>query len=192
LLSKKDMAFRIYTKTGDSGQTSLIGGTRVSKGSLRISAYGAVDTTNAYIGWVADLLKSEEVVSFFMNVQNHLFTIGSHLSVDPKKELKMTLPELHQEDILALEEKIDEFDVQLPPLRSFILPGGHEKVSACRIARCHCRDAERACVELADAGEELPDFVLPYLNRLSDLLFVLARMTARELRVDEMQWQPEK
>ncbi len=184
------MALRIYTKTGDKGTTALLGGTRVSKGSLRITAYGSIDTLNSYVGWVADLQEEKKVQELLRKVQDRLFTTGSLLAADPDKELSMKLPELQQEDILQLEKAMDDITAVLPPLRSFILPGGHVAISACHIARCHCREAERMCVALQEAEENIPQLVVPYLNRLSDYLFMLARYTAMRLNVQEISWKP--
>lgn len=184
------MALRIYTKTGDKGTTALLGGTRVSKGSLRIAAYGSVDTLNSYVGWVADLQEEKKVQELLREIQDRLFTAGSLLAADPGKKLKMKLPELRQDDIQRLENAIDDIDTVLPPLSSFILPGGHATVSACHITRCHCREAERLCVALEEAEENIPALVVPYLNRLSDYLFILARYTAMRLKVPEISWTP--
>jgi cob(I)alamin adenosyltransferase len=184
------MASRIYTKTGDQGKTSLIGGTRVSKGSLRIEAYGTLDELNAYIGWVGDYQQEEALVSEIREIQDRLFTIGSSLAADPDKEIRMSLPELQSSDITMLEKAIDRMEAGLPPMRAFLLPGGHPAVSVCHVARCVCRRTERLCVQLADAGTSLPDWVLPYLNRLSDYLFVLARYTARCYQAEEIPWKP--
>lgn len=130
------MAFRIYTKTGDEGKTSLIGGTRVSKHSLRIEAYGTTDELNSYIGWVRDLQADGETMVLLREIQDRLFTIGSSLACDPAKETKMRLPDLEDADIVLLEKAIDGMDRQLPPMHSFILPGGHPAISVCHIARC--------------------------------------------------------
>ncbi len=186
------MAFRIYTKKGDQGQTSLIGGKRVSKGSLRIATYGTVDTLNSYVGWVADLQAEEKVQTLLRRIQDRLFTIGSLLACDPEKEIRMKLPSLTQNDIGLLEKAIDEMDEKVPPMRSFILPGGHVAVSSCHIARCHCREVERLCVALEAQGQKTAPFVIAYLNRLSDYLFMLARYTAFQLNVEEIAWKAEK
>ncbi len=186
------MAFRIYTKKGDLGKTSLIGGTRVSKGSLRIATYGAVDTLNSYMGWVADLQTAEEVRSLLRKIQDRLFTIGSRLACDPQKKIRMQLPGLKEDDIHLLEKAIDNIDKKVPPLRSFILPGGHVAVSACHITRCHCREAERLCVMLNEEEKSTDPLIIPYLNRLSDYLFMLSRYTALQLNVEEVAWKAEK
>lgn len=186
------MAIKIYTKTGDKGTTALIGGTRVSKGSLRIAAYGTVDTLNSYIGWVADLQTDKEVIVLLREIQDRLFTVGSTLASDPNKKIRMPLPELEQEDITLLEKDIDKMNDRVPAMRSFILPGGHVAVSACHISRCHCREAERLCVTLESEENNVPPLVIPYLNRLSDYLFMLARYTALQLGVEEISWKARK
>jgi cob(I)alamin adenosyltransferase len=186
------MAFRIYTKTGDAGKTSLIGGTRVSKSSLRIEAYGTVDELNSYLGWAADYQQEETVISLLREIQDRLFTIGSSLATDPDKDVKMSLPDLLSEDITLLEKAIDEIDRKVPPMRSFILPGGDPAVSVCHVARCICRHAERLCVSMTEQGETVGPLVIPYLNRLSDYLFMLARRTSHSLGVEEIPWKARK
>jgi cob(I)alamin adenosyltransferase len=186
------MAFRIYTRTGDKGQTSLIGGTRVSKSSLRIEAYGTIDELNAYVGWAGDYQRDAEVVRLIRDIQDRLFTMGSSLATDPGKEVKMKLPELAEADIRELEKAIDAIDEQVPPLRSFILPGGDPAVSVSHVARCICRRAERLCVALTEQGEPVGPLVIPYLNRLSDYLFMLARYSSLQAGVEEIPWKPRK
>lgn len=183
------MAFRIYTKTGDKGKTALLGGTRVSKASLRIEAYGTVDELNSYLGWVADLQSDEKVISLIREIQDRLFTVGSALACDPDKEIKMSLPDLKEEDITVLESAIDTIDQEVPPMRSFILPGGSPAISVCHVARCVCRRAERLCVALTEHDEPVGELVIPYLNRLSDYLFMLARFTAHATGVNEIAWK---
>lgn len=184
------MAFRIYTKTGDQGKTSLIGGTRVSKASLRIEAYGTLDELNAYIGWVADYQKQDELIAEIREIQDRLFTMGSALAADPDKKILMPLPELQSSDVTVLEQAIDRMEADLPAMRAFLLPGGHPAVSVCHVARCVCRRSERLCVQLTDQGVSLPALVLPYLNRLSDYLFVLSRHTAHIYQAPEIPWKP--
>ena len=178
---------KIYTRKGDEGQTSLIGGTRVSKSVLRIDAYGTVDELNSYIGWVRDLTESEEITDVLIEIQDRLFTIGSHLASDPGKS-KMVLPELNEKDVAFLEEKIDWMNEKLPEMKSFVLPGGHPTVSCCHVARCVCRRAERIVVSLTETVEVEP-LILKYLNRLSDYLFVLARLLTQNLKAKEILWK---
>jgi len=182
------MAFKIYTKTGDKGSTSLIGGTRVPKHHIRIESYGTVDELNSYIGLLNDQDIDKDIQAFLLEIQDRLFTIGSSLASDPEKS-KMTIPDLLEDDVKALESRIDDMTNALPVMKSFILPGGHTIVSYCHIARCVCRRAERNITQLAE-NEEVDDLVLIYLNRLSDYLFVLARKLAQELNVKEIPWKP--
>ncbi|MFM2138213.1 MAG: hypothetical protein RJA57_520 [Bacteroidota bacterium] len=186
------MAVKIYTKTGDKGNTSLIGGTKVAKSHRRIEAYGTVDELNSHVGLCRDLLVQHGVTQQLGEVQDRLFTIGSLLACDPGKETALTLPNLQASDVDLLEQEIDRMDTLLPPMRSFILPGGHPTVSSIHIARCVCRRAERCCVYLHKKEEKLDPLVIPYLNRLSDYLFVLARYAAQELHVEVIPWTPRR
>ena len=181
---------KIYTKTGDAGNTSLIGGTKVSKSHLRIEAYGTVDELNSYIGLCKDLLTDEDSVTRLQEVQDRLFTIGASLACDPEKEPKMTIPDLKESDVELLEKSIDKMNDSLPVMKHFILPGGHPTVSQLHIARCVCRRAERCVVRLANESPETQAIVIKYLNRLSDYLFVLARYAGHGLNVPEIPWRP--
>jgi cob(I)alamin adenosyltransferase len=181
---------KIYTRTGDKGQTSLIGGTRVVKHHIRIEAYGTVDELNAHIGQLADLEIKENRKKILREVQDRLFTIGAHLATDPEKS-KMTLPDLKEQDVLLLENEIDCMNADLPPLHSFILPGGHPFVSSCHIARTVCRRAERNVTQLNEV-KPIENLIIVYLNRLSDYLFVLSRVWSKELEAAEILWQPRK
>lgn len=182
------MAFKIYTKTGDKGQTSLIGGTRLPKHHMRIEAYGTVDELNAHIGLLRDVTGDEATRSLLITVQDRLFTMGSHLAADPQKN-KMPLPPLLEEDIVQLEKSIDAITAIVPEMKSFILPGGHVSVSYCHIARCVCRRAERAVLRLAE-NEVVEAIHMKYLNRLSDYLFMLSRWYGFTLNVSETPWKP--
>jgi cob(I)alamin adenosyltransferase len=184
------MAFKIYTKTGDLGQTSLIGGTKVAKSHIRIESYGTIDELNSYIGLVIDQIEFTEIKGTLKEIQDRLFTIGSSLATDPKKDSKMKLPDLKEEDILYLEQQIDVMNEALPVMKNFILPGGHVAVSTTHIARCICRRAERLCVNLKEHEEFIDPVVIKYLNRLSDYLFVLARYIGHLLQVEEIPWKP--
>jgi len=179
---------KIYTKTGDKGFTSLIGGTRVPKHHLRIESYGTVDELNSYIGLLRDQEISSPDKDFLKAIQDRLFTIGALLAADPEKS-KMTIPDLYMEDIEALENEIDRINTQLPELKHFILPGGSTTISYCHIARCVCRRAERLVVHLAEQSE-VEDKAIIYLNRLSDYLFTLARKLAKDKKIPENQWIP--
>ena len=184
------MAFKIYTKTGDKGTTSLIGGTKVPKSHLRIESYGTVDELNSHIGYCNDLIQHSETNQLLKEIQDRLFTIGSSLATDPDKEPSIKIPDLKEEDILLLEKEMDKMDESLPVMKSFVLPGGHPVVSSLHIARCVCRRAERTCVRMQHEEMEVASLVIKYLNRLSDYLFVLSRFMTKELRVDEIPWKP--
>ena len=179
---------KIYTKTGDKGQTSLIGGTRVPKHHLRIESYGTVDELNSYIGLIRDQQISDHQQSVLKEIQDRLFTIGSILASDPEKS-KMKVPDLYLKDIELLEKEIDQMNEVLPELRHFILPGGSTVVSYCHVARCVCRKAERICVHLSEESQ-VDETVMIYLNRLSDYLFVLARMLCFDQKIEENKWIP--
>jgi cob(I)alamin adenosyltransferase len=184
------MSTKIYTKTGDKGFTSLIGGTKVAKSDARIETYGTVDELNSWIGLIRDQLPAEDLREDLKEIQDRLFTIGSSLATDGEKEPKMKLPDLHDEDIHLLEERIDEMTAALPPMKSFILPGGHPTVSSLHITRCVCRRAERLAVSLQESGLFVDQKVIQYLNRLSDYLFTLARFAAKLLQAEEVPWKP--
>ena len=181
------MAFKIYTKTGDSGETSLWGGARVPKHHIRIEAYGTVDELNSYIGVVRDSITMVELRKQLKSIQDRLFTLGSILATDPSKNGKIQTPDLYDKDVEELERWIDEMEQDLPVLKNFVLPGGHTAVSFAHVARTVCRRAERLSVAL-DELEPLLPVVLHYLNRLSDYLFVLSRKIAKELNVEEVLW----
>lgn len=180
------MAFKIYTKTGDLGETALYGGRRLSKSHLRIEAYGTVDELNAQLGMVRDQQEDTPTRELLLNIQSRLFSIGSILASDPDKDLP--LPELSEDQVVMLEKAMDTMDMELPELKNFILPGGHPHVSQCHVARCVCRRAERLVVALA-VSESVPEIVIKFLNRLSDYLFLLARWTGKELGVSEVIWK---
>ncbi|MDB5132732.1 MAG: yvqK [Mucilaginibacter sp.] len=179
---------KIYTKTGDKGFTSLIGGTRVAKHHIRIESYGTVDELNSYIGLVSDHDIAARHKEILKQVQDRLFTIGSSLASDPEKS-KMIIPDLHMADIELLEKEMDLMNEQLPELKHFILPGGSNAVSFCHIARCVCRRAERLTVHLAEEST-VDEKVTIYLNRLSDYLFTLARKVGHDHNIPENQWIP--
>ncbi|MFM9986717.1 MAG: cob(I)yrinic acid a,c-diamide adenosyltransferase [Flavobacteriales bacterium] len=180
---------KIYTRKGDSGTTSLLGGTRVPKHHLRIEAYGTVDELNSYLGLVRDTIAMSETERVLEGIQERLFTMGSHLAVDPEHAGKMKLPELAPSDILFLEEEMDKMDARLPEMKHFILPGGHVAASHCHVARCICRRAER-CLTSLNEYEPLEPILMQYLNRLSDYLFVLSRWVAQEKGAIETPWIP--
>jgi len=182
---------KIYTRKGDDGSTGLLGGTRVPKHHARIESYGNVDELNSYLGLIRDLMSETPHASFILNVQEKLFTMGSHLALDPEHIGKMSLPELHEADVIELENAMDVMEQSLPEMRHFILPGGHPAVSHCHVARCICRRAERSVVFLAEQSM-VPQIILQYLNRLSDYLFVLSRKISNDLGAEEKPWIPKK
>ena len=180
---------KVYTKKGDQGLTGLIGGTRIPKYDIRIESYGTVDELNSYVGLLRDKSISKQDYNDLLYIQDRLFTLGSLLAADPEKS-KMTLPELKEEDIEKLEQRIDEMDSKLEPMKAFVLPGGHETVSYIHIARCVCRRAERLVAALDSETKTSYAIGLKYLNRLSDYIFVYSRYTAKELKAKEEPWIP--
>ncbi len=180
---------KVYTKKGDKGLTGLIGGTRVPKHHLRIETYGTVDELNSYMGLLRDRAISEKDYADILNIQDRLFTLGSLLASDPEKS-KMKLPELTDQDVEVLEQRIDEMEKDLEPMKSFILPGGHETVSFTHIARCVCRRAERLVSGLDSETETSYSIGLKYLNRLSDYIFVYSRYASKHLGAKEEPWIP--
>jgi cob(I)alamin adenosyltransferase len=193
------MALKIYTRTGDKGSTSLIGGTKIPKSHIRIESYGTVDELNSFIGLLNDHLSGllpeslkgpSEPTNRLQEIQDRLFTIGASLACDPEKEAHLKIPDLKEADIDLLEKEMDGMNEELPPMRSFILPGGHVAVSTAHIARCVCRRAERICVHMQEDQLFIDPIVIKYLNRLSDYLFVLARFIAHLLHAPEIPWKP--
>ncbi|MDY7393640.1 cob(I)yrinic acid a,c-diamide adenosyltransferase [Aureibaculum sp. 2210JD6-5] len=188
---------KIYTKTGDKGQTSLYGGTRVPKYHLRIEAYGTVDELNSHIGLLKDQKISDSTAKTLLKVQNELFTVGAMLATPPEKETlksgkeRLNIPKISVSEIEYLEQEIDIMQKSLPQMTHFVLPGGHQTVSFCHIARCVCRRAERLTVHLND-NESINILIITYLNRLSDYLFVLARKLTYDNQVKEIPWLPSK
>lgn len=179
---------KIYTKTGDQGTTSLFGGKRVSKADLRIETYGTIDELNSWIGLVRDQSVNKARNDVLVEVQDRLFTIGSILATEPGNT-KVKIPTLHENDIQFLELQIDAMETELPPMHSFVLPGGNPSVSYCHVARTVCRRAERLTIALSEQ-ESVTAEVIKYMNRLSDYLFVLSRKMAIELNAEETPWKP--
>jgi cob(I)alamin adenosyltransferase len=179
---------KIYTKTGDQGTTSLIGGKRVPKYHQRIETYGTVDELISYIGLIRDQKIGHHTKAVLIGIQDRLMACAAILSADCE-DCNVTIPEIKDEDIVLLEKEIDAMESELTPLRAFVLPGGHTTVSFCHIARTVCRRTERLIIRLS---EELyvPENVLKYINRLSDYLFVLSRKIGKELKIEEIPWQP--
>lgn len=188
---------KIYTKTGDKGTTALFGGTRVPKHHIRIESYGTVDELNSYIGLIRDQDIAVHYKSILNRIQDRLFTLGAILATDPQKAVlksgkeRLNIPKITEEDVLLLETEIDTMNEALPPMTHFVLPGGHQTVSFCHIARCVCRRAERLSSFLNE-NEPIDPLVLQYINRLSDYLFVLARKLSYDLHAEEIKWIPEK
>ena len=188
---------KIYTKPGDKGQTSLFGGTRVPKYHLRIEAYGTVDELISYMGLIRDQKIDDHSSQMLTTIQNELFTLGAMLATPPEKEIlkngkeRLNIQKINPDSIIRLENEIDAMNESLPPMTHFILPGGHQTVSFCHIARCICRRAERITTRLSEEST-VNDQVLVYLNRLSDYIFVLARKLSYDLNAPEIKWIPEK
>ncbi len=188
---------KIYTKTGDKGTTALFGGTRVPKHHIRIDSYGTVDELNSHIGLIRDQNIDELSKKVLITIQDKLFTVGAVLATDPEKAIlksgqkRLNIPTISAEDVELLEKEMDRMNESLSPMTHFVLPGGHQTVSFCHIARCVCRRTER----LATALYEIAPFeetTLHYLNRLSDYLFVLARKLSHDLKAVEIKWIPQK
>ena len=179
---------KIYTKTGDAGETSLFGGKRVSKSNIRLDAYGTVDELNSFIGLLGDMEVNLERKSVLKEIQDRLFTLGSALAADPDKP-KLKKPDLLGTDIELLEKEIDQMQEVLPEMKYFILPGGHRDVSMCHVARTVCRRAERLVVTMSET-EKVEEIIIMYINRLSDYLFVLSRKMTQELNAEEIPWKP--
>lgn len=181
---------KIYTKTGDKGETSLFGGKRVPKYNLQIDAYGTIDELNSFLGLVRDYTEDKDDREYLLKVQDQLFTIGAIIAYDRKNE-KSKIPVCHEEWITAMEKEIDRLQESVPPMKYFILPGGHKAVSFCNVARTVCRRAERRSLEV-NSHIYIDHNALTYLNRLSDYLFALGRKLAHDLKAEENPWIPEK
>ena len=185
------------SKTGDKGTTALFGGTRVPKHHIRIDSYGTVDELNSYIGLIRDQEINSNYKDVLIHIQDRLFTIGAILATDPEKAIlksgkeRLNIPKISSENISLLEKEMDTMNESLPPMTHFVLPGGHQTVSFCHIARCVCRRAERLTVQLHQE-EPINEYILSYLNRLSDYLFVLARKLTIDNEAKEITWIPSK
>jgi cob(I)alamin adenosyltransferase len=179
---------KIYTKGGDKGSTSLIGGRRVPKYHSKIEAYGTLDELISYAGLLRDYFENEHYSQLLIEIQDRLMTCSSLLAADCDG-CEDELPQIHPEDIHMLEKEIDAMEEELPPLKSFILPGGHPAVSICHITRTVCRRAERITIRVAEEFK-VDEQIIQYLNRLSDFFFVLSRLISRDLNVKEIPWKP--
>jgi cob(I)alamin adenosyltransferase len=188
---------KIYTKTGDKGTTALFGGTRVPKHHIRIDSYGTVDELNSHLGLIRDQDIDNHYKEVLIAIQDRLFTVGAILATDPDKATlkngkeRLNIPKISEDDIERLEHEMDSMNELLPEMTHFVLPGGHQTVSFCHIARCVCRRAERLASALNDLEPFQPES-LKYLNRLSDYLFVLARKLSYDLKAEEVKWIPKK
>ncbi|MBV7267920.1 cob(I)yrinic acid a,c-diamide adenosyltransferase [Winogradskyella luteola] len=188
---------KVYTKTGDKGTTALFGGTRVPKHHIRIESYGTIDELNSHIGLIRDQYINQFYKNTLMHIQDRLFTVGAILATDPEKatlksgKARLNIPKISNEDIERLEKEMDLMEASLPPMTHFVLPGGHQTVSFCHIARTVCRRAERLASHLNDLEPFQPE-TLMYINRLSDYLFVLARKLSHDLQAEEIKWIPQK
>lgn len=179
---------KIYTKTGDKGMTSLVGGSRISKSNIRIEAYGTVDELNSWIGLLRDQAVNQSRMDTLKEIQDRLFTVGAHLASEAN-QTRRVLPDIIENDITFLEQEMDKIDQQTVPLLAFILPGGHPSISYAHLARTVCRRAERIAVLLAEQDHVEP-IIIRYLNRLSDYLFMICRIMAKELKIEEIKWKP--
>ena len=180
---------KIYTRTGDKGKTTLVGGTPVSKTHARIEAYGSVDEIIAHISLLRDLTGNTDLKSYLLWIEDRLMTCAAILAADCK-DCPVKIPELRNADVKSLENAIDEMELMLEPLNSFILPGGNTISSQCHISRTVCRRAEREIIRLS-AELFVPDTVIKYMNRLSDYLFVLSRKVLRDFGLNDIPWKPE-
>ncbi len=180
---------KIYTKTGDKGMTSLIGGKRVPKNSARLESYGTIDELNSYLGMIRAFPLEEKVQDELVEIQSRLFDVGGNLATDPEAEHVKVALGVSATDIELLEKGIDRMDAEIPPMKCFVLPGGNQCISFCHIARTVCRRAERRILDLA-AEAEVDGLVLKYVNRLSDYLFVLSRKVAHDMGIEEKPWMP--
>lgn len=178
---------KIYTKTGDDGSTALFGGRRVSKSDLRIEAYGTIDELNSQLGWVSSMRPDPELAAIIDRLQHLLFTLGADLATPP--EVNVRIERITQANVTELEQLIDSLDGSLPALKSFILPGGTPTASGLHLARTVCRRAERVLID-ARSTETISDEALRFVNRLSDLLFVMARFENASKRVEDVKWIP--
>jgi len=183
------MTFHIYTKTGDKGQTGLFGGGRVRKDDPRVEAYGAVDELNAALGTAEAAIADPEIKGWIKRIQDELFVVGAELSTPDPEAVKRQVVPVGPDQVAAMETIIDAVDEQVPPLRQFILPGGHPGSAHLHLARTICRRAERRVLTFSDHAPVRTE-VITYLNRLSDLLFMLARLVNHRQAVVEPVWNP--
>lgn len=182
------MKSMVYTRTGDKGTTSLVGGQRVSKTDVRLESYGTVDELNSHIGLLISMLSNEHDIEVLTRVQNLLFVVGSNLATDQSNTELRNASVVHPESIADLEQEIDQIDAALPPLKFFVLPGGCQASAQCHVCRTVCRRAERRILALEEQAEVQPE-LLQFVNRLSDYFFVLARKINIDEKKLEIFWQ---
>ena len=180
---------KIYTKAGDRGTSTLLGGNIVPKDHPRLEAYGTLDELNSWLGLIRDQLHDKEMRETILKIQDRIM-VGSTILASEKSNSTDAVPGLREHDINFLEMEIDRMEKLLEPLKSFILPGGHTTVSYCHLARTTCRRAERYSVKFIKNSEQT-GLLVKYLNRLSDFLFILARKIAKDLKIEEIIWQPD-
>ena len=178
---------KVYTKTGDSGFTSLISGKRVPKHDIRIKAYGTIDELIAWLGLIRDITPTTDIKTTLLEIQKQLMTIAAELSIESKKDLPKNLIPIQPIAVKHIENKIDILTAKLPPLKNFLIPGGHVLISYSHLARCVCRRAERYVTEL-DEEVSISSSIIAYMNRLSDYFFMLSRTFAFELDIEEIKW----
>lgn len=183
---------KVYTKTGDDGTTSLNSGLRVKKHHIRVAAYGSIDELNAWVGLIRDTTADILDREFLMMLQNHLMVLGTQLSTVREEDLPTDfIDPINDSHILEIENEIDRISIDLPPLKNFVLPGGHPLVSYSHLSRCVCRRAERHITEL-NANERVSPYIIAFVNRLSDYFFVLSRKFTCDLDLDENKWIPKE
>ena len=182
--------WKIYTRTGDKGETSLIGGSRVPKFHHRVEAYGTLDELNSFVGYLRDQIEDEHIKSILLEIQERVFSAESLLAVDSLPVSPSRIPILYEEDVQLLENEMDSMNTQLPEITTFILPGGHPLVSLCHVCRTVCRRAERHTDKVSSIENNVDEIVVRYLNRLSDYFFVLSRKVAHDHQVPDMKWRP--
>lgn len=183
---------KIYTKTGDKGQTSLVGGVRVSKCCERLESYGTVDELNSYVGLLITYCTDEHDVGFLTEVQRNLFVVGSYLATDTSQTELRATSVVTDAMIANVEREIDAINAKLPPIKLFVLPGGCRGASVCHVCRTVCRRAERRILALAECGVDVDSHVVAYVNRLSDFFFILARKLNVEAEHEEIIWERRK
>jgi cob(I)alamin adenosyltransferase len=179
---------KIYTKTGDNGTTALIGGKRVPKTNPRIEAYGTVDELIAFVGLLRDHIANNQIKDSLIRIQDNLMVCAAMLATDCDN-CDAKIPKLSEQSVVWLETEMDKMDEKLPPLKNFILPGGHPAISFCHVARTVCRRAERLAYGLS-GSDTVPEVALRYLNRLSDYFFILSRQLSIDNQIIEIHWQP--